>query len=99
MGDQFTVNLGIDDASWIVDLGSGEFEDHALDPEGLVANDGEPSAQVTIGHLYMVYTHDSDSQQFNLFRVVGHELNRSVTLEWLPLPPGESPNAQMGCSL
>ncbi|MEL6180437.1 MAG: hypothetical protein AAFS10_15870, partial [Myxococcota bacterium] len=91
--DLFIVNTVADDASSIIDLGPGEVQDLPRELEREEYARGSYGKfdfiGVKAGHLYLVHTRDSNTRQFVLFRVVEHELHRSVTLEWQHIP-GES---------
>lgn len=101
--DWFTVNTVTDDVSSIVDLGpvatldltepikradyaTGAYGDHDHVP-------------VVSGHLYLVYNSDSMGSGFTLFRVTGHNPNRSVTIHWQPIPGDTSPEVSRACWL
>ena len=100
--DHFTVNTVTDDASSIVDLGP---IDVAELPPDIERDDyaqgywgGYDNIPVQVGHLYLTHTRDDNTRQFALFRVVEHDLNRSVTIAWQIIPGVSRPIVRQACA-
>jgi hypothetical protein len=84
--DLFQVNMVTDDESAIYDLGEMDLaevpetvdpEDHPVDLDGLHDN-----VRVELGHVYLLETHDSNTDLWGIVRVDDQELNDEVTVTW-----------------
>ena len=84
--DEFSVNMVVDDESFIVDLGPVTICDvpSTVDPADYpVGYYGEHDyVGVEKGHLYVVRNVDGLTRQYAAVRVLEHDLNRSVTILW-----------------
>ncbi|MFH2006751.1 MAG: hypothetical protein ABI333_09215 [bacterium] len=84
--DLFTVNMVTDDRSFIVDLGIVDLRElpETVDPDDFPTGVfGEhDDLPVHVGHVYVIRTVDSDTVQYAVVKVLAHELNHSVQLDW-----------------
>jgi hypothetical protein len=88
--DLFSVNMVVDDESYIVDLGDVTLcdvplvvEPDAYEPGMYGTHDNIP---VACGHAYVVRTVDSDTRQVAAFIVQTHDLNQFVSIAWYRSP-------------
>jgi len=89
--DLFTVNMVVDDRSFIVDLGPGVSicdVPSTLDPDPYPTGmfGAHDNLDVHLGHLYLIRNVDSSTRQLALIEVVGHEINRTATIRWYRSP-------------
>jgi len=81
-GDVFTVNMVTDDRSGIADLGPGDLTRMAKQRRALKKTRLSDNLLVKHGHVYLVRTKDTDTDQWALLKVVNLRPDRSVDLIW-----------------
>ncbi len=79
-GGQFYVNMAKDDRSRIVDLGAKKFSEITELPAA--AAEDCKRVRAVEGHLYLVHTKDTDTDQIALFRVRRSIAGDLVEIEW-----------------
>ncbi|MCB0411746.1 MAG: hypothetical protein KDD22_04430 [Bdellovibrionales bacterium] len=95
--DYFTVNMVVDDNSFIYDLGEKSCADiSSSNPKDrkdrpmawLAYSDADPSelepvskVEVKVGHCYLTYNNDEDGRVIALFHVKDHVQSKSVTID------------------
>jgi hypothetical protein len=88
--DWFVVNMVVDDASFIVDIGPVSVCEVPLvvDPDVFPAGayGGHDNVQVLMGHTYVVRTIDSSTRQIAAFTVIDYVPDCYVTIQWYLSP-------------
>ena len=88
--DLLTVNTVTDDRSSLCDLGPIRLDQVPpvidLDACALGAYGAHDDLPARLGHLYLVRTRDGNTRQVAVFRVVAHDLDDSITIDWARSP-------------
>lgn len=90
--DIFSVNMVTDDFSAIVDLGRISFCDVKAIEDLHFGVDGDDDVPVVKDHLYLVYTEDTETEQFAAFTVIDYAPDEWVELRWYRSPPSTFDN-------
>ena len=91
LADAFDVTMVTDDRSRIKDLGRLGWGDRFVIPTlpAYEEPEREPSVKAIEGHLYLVHSRDTQSDNYALFRVEKLDPGKSVEISWktIPRPP------------
>jgi hypothetical protein len=100
--DWFTVNMVVDDRSFVVDVGalaSAADAPEVVDPtEHMVGAFGAADdIPVVVGHTYVVRTLDDSTRQYAIVRVLAHVPDDHVDLRWCRSPDPDRFVPPPGC--